>query len=48
MIIPVFFRSRDIASGKIDKALSIIDIAPTVTNFLGVAPDPDWEGTSIF
>ena len=30
--------SRTLPSG------SILDIAPTVTELLGVAPDPDWEG----
>jgi predicted AlkP superfamily pyrophosphatase or phosphodiesterase len=48
MTIPVFFRGQGIPPGKIDKDLCIIDIAPTVTNWLGVMSDPDWEGTSVF
>ena len=47
MTIPVFFRGKDITPGKINKAISITDIAPTVVNFLGVEPDSDWEGASI-
>ena len=47
MTIPVFFRGKDITPGKINKAISITDIAPTIVNFLGVEPDSDWEGASI-
>ncbi|MCR4905112.1 MAG: alkaline phosphatase family protein [Clostridiales bacterium] len=33
--------SRELPGGN------IIDIAPTITSLLGVAPDPDWEGTPL-
>ena len=48
MTVPVFIKSTDIAPGKIEKVLNIIDIAPTVTNFLDVLPDCDWDGKTIF
>ena len=47
MTIPIFLRGKDIAPGKISKALCITDIAPTVTGWLGVAPDMDWEGSAV-
>ena len=34
-------------SGKVLKDVNIIDIAPTITDILGIAPDPDWEGRSL-
>ena len=48
MLVPLFMRHKDIAPGKLEKPVNIIDIAPTITGWLGVNPDPDWEGNSIF
>ena len=48
MTIPFFVRRNGIAPGKIGKELNIIDIAPTVTAWLGVEPDQDWDGKNIF
>jgi predicted AlkP superfamily pyrophosphatase or phosphodiesterase len=47
MIIPLFMYGQDIAPGKLEKEVNIIDIAPTVCSWLGVDTDPDWEGSSI-
>ena len=47
MIIPIMVLSK---SEKIEidfKDASIKDIAPTVTNLLGVSPDDEWEGRSL-
>lgn len=47
MTIPVFLRHSTIAPGKLADGVSIIDIAPTVTKWLGVEADSDWEGKSL-
>ena len=47
MLIPLFLRYKGIEPGKLEQELSIIDIAPTIVQWLGAAPDPDWEGKSI-
>ena len=44
MTIPLFIRYKGITPGEISGESSILDIAPTVTEFLGVPADPDWEG----
>ena len=48
MTIPLFFCGEDFTPGEINKSLSLIDIAPTIVKILGIVPDDDWEGTSIF
>lgn len=48
MNIPVFFRTKAAAPGELDEKISIIDIAPTISNLLNVPGDPDWEGRNIF
>lgn len=47
MTIPIFIRYGGITPKKMEKTLSIIDIAPTVTGFLGVPADCDWDGSAI-
>lgn len=47
MIIPVIINGKDFKKGKINRNVSIMDIAPTVTNLLGVDPDDEWEGKSL-
>ena len=49
MTIPVLLHGAPFqAGGDLGEDVSIIDIAPTITKLLGVAPDPDWEGKSLF
>lgn len=43
----VVARSNRIAPSSIWDRVSILDIAPTVTDLLGVEPDPSWVGTSL-
>ncbi len=43
MKIPLFFYNRNLQSKVLDEA-NIIDVAPSVINAMGLAPDPDWEG----
>lgn len=47
MQVPFFFYGKDFTPGKLNKQVSLIDIAPTITKVLGVEPDSDWEGVSI-
>ena len=48
MTIPLFFYGPEFTPGEIkDRELSLLDIAPTVTAVLGIAPDPEWEGRSL-
>ena len=47
MTIPFFFCGEDFTPGKIDKNLSLLDIAPTIAKVLGIIPDPEWEGSPI-
>ena len=48
MTIPVFALGKDFKAGEILEGVSIKDIAPTVTNLLGVEKDEDWEGKYLF
>lgn len=47
MTIPLFLRHASIAPGVLDGTPSILDIAPTVTGWLGIEPDMDWEGREL-
>lgn len=47
MTIPVFVMGKDFEAGKELENVNIMDIAPTVTKLLGVAPDSEWEGKSL-
>ncbi len=47
MTIPIFFRGEAFISGKEIHNVSIMDIAPTITDIMGVAPAREWEGKSI-
>lgn len=47
MIIPVFAKGEDFAADcEFERDVNIKDIAPTVTELLGVAPNPEWKGKS--
>ena len=47
MTIPLILKGKDFAPGKEIETADIKDIAPTVTNLLGIAPDDNWEGNSL-
>ena len=47
MTIPFFFYGKEFKLGKINREVSLLDIAPTIAKLLGVEPDVEWEGTSI-
>ena len=48
MTIPLFAMGPDFAPGASLNGATIMDIAPTVVKILGVQPDSDWEGKSLF
>ena len=45
MTIPLFFYNPALRPRLLEKA-SIIDVAPSIVNAMGVASDPDWEGNT--
>lgn len=47
MTIPMFFKGKDFAPGKVLSDVNIKDIAPTVLKLLQVLPPADWEGKSL-
>lgn len=47
MTIPMFFHGPDFEAGKELSGVSILDLAPTVVDVMGVEKDPEWVGTSV-
>jgi len=47
MTIPITCHGPMFEKGSILENASIIDIAPTITEILGIPADPDWEGKSL-
>ena len=47
MTIPLTCHGPMFEKGKVLTDVSIIDIAPTITEILGIDPDPEWEGKSL-
>jgi len=48
MLIPLFIKGPDFAPGaQFEKDVNIKDIVPTIAELLGVAPDPEWKGSSL-
>ena len=45
--IPMFFIGDSFEAGKVFENVSILDIAPTCADVLGVIPAPEWEGKSL-
>ena len=48
MTIPVMVFGKNMAPGLLPEDTSIKDIAPTITRFLGVEADEEWEGKSFY
>lgn len=46
-LIPVIIKGKEFRKGSTLNDVSIMDIAPTVMNILGIAPDDEWDGMSI-
>jgi len=47
MTIPVICRGKRFTPGDFGKDVSILDIAPTITDLLGIMPNEDWDGKSV-
>lgn len=47
MTIPVVCKGRAFEAGRVLEQFDIRDLAPTIAKILNVAPDPEWEGTSV-
>ena len=47
MLIPMFFCGEDFEGGKELENVSILDIAPTIADIMGIIPPVEWEGKSI-
>ena len=45
--IPMFFIGKDFEAGKALNGVSILDIAPTVADVMGIVAPREWEGRSI-
>ena len=41
-------KGENFTAGKIIEDASILDIAPTIVDILGVKKDKDWEGKSLY
>ena len=48
MNIPIFFCGDEFTPGEINKPISLVDIAPTIVKILGIIPNDEWEGSSVF
>ena len=46
MTIPVFFMGERFAPGKRLEGISILDLAPTIADVMGMGTPPEWEGKS--
>lgn len=47
MTIPMFFLGKEFEKGKELTGVTLLDIAPTVADLLGLDPEPEWEGRSL-
>lgn len=47
MTIPVLCIGKSFVPGKVLKNVNILDIAPTITALMDIAPDDDWDGKSL-
>lgn len=47
MTIPFFFYGPMFEAGKEIAGVSLLDIAPTIADIMGVEPEGDWEGRSV-
>ena len=47
MLIPIICMGADFEAGKVMERVNICDIAPTITDLMGVSADAEWEGKSL-
>lgn len=47
MTVPLFFVGKRFEKGRTLDGLSLLNIAPTIADIMGIPSDPDWDGTSV-
>lgn len=47
MTVPLFFIGKRFEKGRTLDGLSLLNIAPTIADIMGIPSDPDWDGTSV-
>ena len=47
MTVPFFYIGEGFAPGREIDGLSLLDVAPTIADLLGIAPEREWEGRSV-
>ena len=47
MIIPLFLRGKEFNAGEIFEETSLLDIAPTIADIMGLEPEEGWQGRSL-
>ena len=47
MTIPMFFIGEEFEAGRVLEGMSILDIAPTVADVMGIPKPDEWEGRSL-
>jgi arylsulfatase A-like enzyme len=45
--VPLIFVGPGIAAGRVDENVSLVDVAPTLLDLLGLQPQPSFEGRSL-
>ena len=48
MTVPFFFYGSEFEKGSVLEDVSLLDIAPTVAALMGLEPEQEWEGHSVF
>ena len=46
-MIPYFFRGARFTPGKQLENVTLLDIAPTIADLMGIVPEQEWEGRSL-
>lgn len=44
MVIPLFLRGDEFDPGETNEETSLLDIAPTIAQIMGIEPEKDWQG----
>ena len=47
MTVPLFFRGKEFAPGELKGEYSLLDIAPTIGEVMGIGRESEWEGCSV-
>jgi choline-sulfatase len=45
--VPLFLRAPGLEAGAVDAPATLLDVAPTLVELAGLAPDPSWLGSSL-